>query len=506
MLRTRRWTALLGAAVLGSAPPAAPAAERWPAGEWTAATPESQGLDSGVLAEMLDEARRRGLPIHSVLIVRHGALVLDAAFHPYTAGQLHDVASVTKSVTSLLIGIALDQGLLPGVQEPVVPLLPASLPAAFDPRLRALTLEHLLTMTSGLDCGFGPGEPELAAMRRSPDWVTFGLALPLREQPGSRTAYCSVNNHLLSAVLSAHTGGNALAFARRHLFAPLGIRQASWPADPQGRSHGWGDLRLTPHDLAKIAYLYLRGGRWDARQVVSEQWVRRSVAPHVRIRDSQAYGYSWWINTEHEPHIFEAIGRGGQRAAVLPASDMVVVFNGGGLDTDELAPYLFRAIRGEGPLPENPEAAARLRVAREAARRAPPAVAPAPLPALARAISGRGYLMEPNAIGFESFRLTFDRPAEAQVSLRLLGRDWSAPVGLDGPPRFAPAGEDGADVAVQGRWLSDRAFLLDLDTVTGVNRFLFRLEFEKDGVQATVDERTGEIRGLPVRGRRKAGP
>lgn len=500
MPRVRTRPVLLAITLFAAAPPAF-SAEPWPTEGWRTATPESQGLDSRVLAEMLDHARSRGLPIHSVVIIRNGHVVLDATFYPYQSGHPHDVASVTKSVTSLLVGIALDKRYLKSVHQPVVSLLPGAAPATLDPRKRQITIEHLLTMTSGLDCGFGAGEPELAAMRRSDDWAAFALSMPMRATPGARFAYCSPNNHLLSSIVSATTGESLLSFARQHLFGPLGIREAVWPADAKGRTHGWGDLHLSPRDLAKIAYLYLRGGRWEGRQIVSEEWVRQSIAPRVTIRDGQGYGYGWWINTSRQPHIFEAVGRGGQRAAILPDKDLVVVFNGGGLNTDDLAPFLFRAIRSEAPLPENAGAAARLRNALDAARQPPAAASPSPRPALATSVSGKRYVMEPNRLGLETLRLAFENATEARVSMRMLGHDWSAPVGLDARPRFAPTGIAGLPVAAKGEWLSERTFLLDLDTVAGVNHFLFRVEFDRDRVHVTVDEVTGEVKGLAIQGR-----
>ena len=207
--------------------------ETWQTNDWPSGSPESQGLDSGVLADLLDHVRTQNLPIHSLLVIRHGKAVLDASFYPYDRARPHDVASVTKSITSLLVGIAIDKGYLKGVGEPVLSLLPHAAPSPGS-RIRNLTVEHLLTMTSGLDCGVQPGERELAAMRRSRDWAAFALALPILVEPGTQFAYCSCNNHLLSAILSARTGASAADFGRKHLFSPLGIKDLVWPADPLG--------------------------------------------------------------------------------------------------------------------------------------------------------------------------------------------------------------------------------------------------------------------------------
>lgn len=484
-------------------------------GVWPTATPESQGLDSGVLAEMLEHVRARQLPLHSVLIVRHGRLVLDATLHPFEPGQLHDIASATKSVTSVLIGIALDKGRLKSVNQRVSEVLPVAASAASataakaDPRRERLTIEHLLTMTSGWHCGVEPGERELAAMRRSDDWAAFALALPMWAEPGSKYAYCSCNNHVLSSIISARTGDNALAFARTNLFEPLGIKDAIWPADPKGRSHGWGDLLLRPHDLAKIGYLYLHAGRWNGKQVVSEAWVRQSIEPRVTVRDGVAYGYGWWINTARKPAVFEMVGRGGQRVAVLPDKDLVVVFNSGGVNTDDLAPFLFRAIKSDTPLPENASGASRLRE-RLAEVKQPPspastsasAATPKPLSEFARSVSGTRYVVaETNPLNLRHLSLAFSGQTEARATFTLFDGEWTVPVGLDGRPRLSSNGPSGLPIAAKGEWVSPQEFVLDLDTIANINHFIIRMQFAEREVQLRIDETTGELKNLPLVGR-----
>jgi CubicO group peptidase (beta-lactamase class C family) len=505
MVRSCGIVLCLASAALLTATAASVPQDASPAGNWPAATPESQGMDSGVLAGMLDYARERRLPVHSAFIVRHGRVVLDATFYPFEPNRMHDIASATKTVMSVLIGIAIDKGYISGASQPVKELLPALSEATADARRERLTVAHLLTMTSGQECGVEPGEKELAAMRRSDDWARYALALPMSAEPGSRYAYCSCNNHLLSAIISARTGGSALAFARQHLFAPLGIKDAVWPADPRGRSHGWGDLHLHPRDLAKIASLFLHRGRWNGRQIVSERWVEQSIAPHVAIRDGVGYGYSWWINTTRQPPVFEAVGRGGQRAAAVPDKDLVVVFNSGGVNTDELAPFIFKAIRADGPLPPNTSGADRLRRALHAARQPPRARPPEPLPAVARSISGRRYAMEPNRLNLQQLSLTFSGPNEARAMLRFEDRSWTLPIGLDDRPRFSSTGPEGVPIATRGRWLSPQEFLLDWDTVANINHFTFRIRFLERGVQVQVDEATGEVQNLELHGRTLSG-
>ena len=465
---------------------------------WPVVTPASQGFDSGVLADLLERVRANGLPLHNLLLIRRGQLILDGFFYPYSPESPHDVASVTKSITSLLVGIAIDKGLVESARQSVVSLVPAAVRGTPEAQRQAMTVEHLLTMTSGLDCGFEPGERELAAMRRSDDWPAYTLALPMRAAPGTQYAYCSCNNHLLSAILSARTGGSALGFARTHVFDPLGISTASWPADNHGRTHGWGDLHLFPKDLAKIGELYRNGGTWKGRRIVSESWVRQSTQPHVRVRDGVGYGYSWWINTAREPAIFEAEGRGGQRVAVVPDKELVIVFNGGGVDTDAIAPFLFRALQSDQTLAVRPGAPERLAAALVVARQPPALGPPAPTPPLARSISGTRYVADDNPIGLRTLSLQFSGD-RAHAALEFLGRDWNVPLGLRGRPIISTVTPTGSPAAVSGRWVSDREFVLDLDTIAEVNHFVFRMTFDGDDLRIIVDEVTGELKGLPIR-------
>ena len=207
------------ALVLASLLQTARGAEGFSARDWPTAAPEEVGIDSAPLVELLDFIRERQIPVHSIQLVRRGRLVLDAYFFPYDGRTRHDVASVTKSITSTLIGLAIERGFIRNVQQPVSEFFPGRAIAGFDDRKRKQTLEHLLTMQSGWDCGAPIGSPsinadrQLAAMRQSPDWAQFALDLPMTSEPGTRFLYCNANCHLLSVLLTRVTGTNALAFA-----------------------------------------------------------------------------------------------------------------------------------------------------------------------------------------------------------------------------------------------------------------------------------------------------
>jgi len=175
-------------------------AHYWPSAVWRTSTPEAQGINSERLADAMDFIRTNRLPIHNLQIVRNGYLVLDAYFYPYNGKTFHDTASVTKSVTSTLIGIALDQKFIRSLQEPVVALFPQRSIANLDSRKRSMTLQNLLTMQSGLACEGPPTEQTLSDMRQTAVWIQFVLDRPMSSDPGQQFVYCSSNLHLLSAV------------------------------------------------------------------------------------------------------------------------------------------------------------------------------------------------------------------------------------------------------------------------------------------------------------------
>ena len=498
----RRVTLLAVILSLGVVGPVA--ADEFPGATWKRASPESQGLDSAVLAEALDYVRSKGIPLHSFLIVRNGVVVLDAYFYPYSGREVHDVASVTKSFTSAAVGVAIEQGFIKSVDKTVLSLLPYA-PADSDPRKQKLSVRHLLTMTSGLDCHTEGGEKALAAMRHSPDWAAFAVAIPMRAEPGSQYAYCSCNNYLLSSIITATTGKSLLEFTQKNLFGPLGIRDVVWPADPKGRTHGWGDLHLHPDDMARFGLLYLNHGRWGNTQIVPAQWVSESSTAKATVREGVGYGYSWWINTARPP-IFEAVGRGGQRIAILPKENIVVVFTGGGANTDEIAPFLFKAIRSDGAIAENPTTQQKL--AQAITRVAEPVseMANAKTPRLARIVSGRQYSLSTNPLDLRALQFEFKDKDSAKAVLRFDRETWTVAVGLDGKRRFAPVGPHGLSVATVGRWISDGEFLLDLDTVANVNHFLFSMHFDENKIRIRMNETTGEIKDVIVDGTAELAP
>jgi CubicO group peptidase (beta-lactamase class C family) len=492
---------VVASSLVGAEPSLTASSQAWPT-----AAPEEVGIDSVPLVEMFDFIRERQIPVHSIQLVRRGRLVLDAYFYPYVGRTRHDVASVTKSITSTLVGMAIARGHIRDVQQPVLGFFPERAVAGLDARKRRQTVEHLLTMQSGWDCGVPLGTPtinadrQLAEMRRGKDWAQFALDLPMTSEPGTRFLYCNANCHLLSALLTRVTGTNALAFARRELFEPLGIRDSAWPADPQSNNFGWGDLQLHPRDMARLGQLFLQRGRSIGHQIIPEGWLRTATRAHVeRTGGKDHYGYYWWVS-DKLPGLFEAVGRGGQRITVWPAKELVLAYTGGGFEPGDLAPFILKSLNaaspdkpGDQPLPANPAANARLRDKLAAATRLPPPQPVPEPPAMAVRISGKTYTLTANELDLATLTLQFDKSSEAALRFTRLGQELRCPVGLDGVERFSTDKLVELPFACKGRWLSADTFLLELDRVAGISLYRFKLTFANEGnfVTIALNERTG---------------
>jgi len=467
----------------------------WPTNGWHITTPEEQGIDSELLARACDLITENKLHIHSMLVVRHGYLVADAYFYPYTPNTLHDLASCTKSFTSTLIGIAIDRGNIKSVKQPVLELLQGRDVANVDARKEAMTLEHLLTMSTGMVCYNEPGEITLMEMCQSQDWTRFTLDLPMIEPPGTRFEYCSPASYLLSVIIQEATGMTTLDFARRYLFEPLGITDVIWPVSPQGINHGWGDLHLTPHDMAKLGYLYLNNGQWDGKQVLSTEWIKAATRKHTTPPQSYGYGYQWWLVSLE---IYSAQGRGGQLIIVVPDLDIVVVFTGGLNDEEDLKreeiiqSFLVPAIKPTIPLPANPDGVALLesKIHQATLPEGEPETAP-PLPAMAKKISGLIYELDANWLGLKVFSLTFSQQEEALLNLSTEELTLELKVGLDNIFRITSGGRFNLPTALKGAWETDHVFILKWDEIGNINNWQAIITFENDKVTMQWSEATG---------------
>jgi CubicO group peptidase (beta-lactamase class C family) len=275
-LALRFATALIASQCLGVPYPLAAASEYvcssqtpWPTKDWEVSTPEAQGMDSGALAELVDFV---GIfKQDSLLIIRHGKIVVDAYYAPYASNIRHDLRSVTKSFIGTLTAIEVREGLLDSADHPIVDLFADKHISNVDDAKRAMTVQNMLDMTSGIawsEDAYTPDET-LERMYRSPDRTEFVLSQPMSDPPGACFYYDGGNPYVLSALITRKAGRDALDFARDELFKPLGISSVRWgETDAQGVTDGESGLFLAPHDMAKLGYLYLHQGLWDGQQII----------------------------------------------------------------------------------------------------------------------------------------------------------------------------------------------------------------------------------------------
>lgn len=466
--------------------------EYWPTQGWRTSTPEKQGLDSEKLADMLERIKEQNINIRSAAVIRNGYLVCDARFHPFPQDSWHIIHSCTKSITSALIGIAIDKGLIEGVDTPVLDFFPEKTVANLGRSKKAMTLEHLLTMSSGFEArdSYLYNWEGLRKMRMSRDWVQYMLDLQMAHTPGTKFDYSNGVSFLLSAILQHKTGERALSFAQKYLFGPLGISEVDWPSNPQGITIGWGQMRMKPLDMAKIGYLYLNKGVWERQQVVSSAWVEESTQAHIKAGTlSDGYGYQWWVD---EAGYHMALGYSGQYIVVLPKQNMVVVFTSALNALSFFVPelllnrYILPAAESSVPLPDNPEGEKRLQsVLHEISH---PEASPVPAsPNLAQQISGKTYVFDSNPGNFKRISLDFKSKKEEVIfSISYRDRDLHVPVGLDNVYRLTKAA--GYLRAYKGFWENDNIFVIDYQIVDYSERGKIRLTFEEDKVTFLLRE------------------
>jgi len=344
--------------------------EYWPTNGWRTSTPEKQGMSSELLAEMFDEIQSQNLSIYSVVVVKNGYLIADA--NKRKSDTLYPLWSSTKSVTSAIFGIALEQGYIKNINQPVRSFFPQS-PEHNEPSEDAMQLRHLLTMSSGFAwpeslSSSGAHRNPVHQMEISTDWVEFVLNRPMTDKPGAKFNYSSGASHLLLGVL-AQVGLDVAEFAQEELFAPLGISEGSyiWSVDPQGIPNGSHGLVMNTNDIAKFGYLYLRGGYWDGRQIVPRRWVEESTRKQIEMDwngfVADSYGYQWYI----QPFGFHSMGYHGQFLFVLPEQNIVVVM-ASELDLHEfeipigfIEQYIIPAASASSALAENKNGEERLK-------------------------------------------------------------------------------------------------------------------------------------------------
>ena len=329
----------------------------FPDDEWIATTPEEQGMDSTILADLMQFIEDSEAPIHGLVVTRNGYIVEEEYWSYYSETSTHHIFSCTKSFTSTLIGIAIKEGFIDNVSQTVLDFFPDMTIENVDARKEAMTLEHVLTMTTGLDWNehnnsyFDPTNM-YNQMFDSPNPIQFFLNLPTAYDPGTHWEYTTGASHLLSAIIQETTNMTTRDFAEEYLFDPLNMTIGGWNVDPQGIHNGGTQLYVSPRTMAKLGLLYLNNGTWNGQEILSDEYVTQASAPQASIAPNYDYGYQWWIDTPHD--VFSAQGTEGQYIFVAPEYNIAVAITQGadeyGEDIHEdILEYIANSIIGAVP-------------------------------------------------------------------------------------------------------------------------------------------------------------
>jgi CubicO group peptidase (beta-lactamase class C family) len=311
---------------------------------WPTASADEAGISMQPIQELIESviqapAASVNAPyIHGLLIARHGKLVVEEYFHGFHNRKPHDTRSASKSLTSTLVGAAIQKGFALDASSPVYSsIYGKNLPNGLDPRKKAITIEHLLTMASGLNCDDSdpnsPGnEDYMQEQTEDTDWYRYTLNLPMIRQPGEKAVYCSANTNLIGAVLSSAAGRSLPELFQDLIATPLQIQNYYLDLMPTGQPYMGGGIYWMPRDFMKLGQVMLDDGQWNGKRILSSQWVKKAISPIVKIQDKE-YGYAWWmIDFPYKGRTirgFYAGGNGGQVVLGIPELDLLIAFYGG---------------------------------------------------------------------------------------------------------------------------------------------------------------------------------
>jgi CubicO group peptidase (beta-lactamase class C family) len=307
-----------------------------PGDGWKVSTPAEQGLDPMLVAELyLDAAELE--TIYGLLVIKNDHLIAEKYFNEGSVEQLSRRASVTKSYTSALVGIALDQGCLTSVDQKMIDFFPEVADRITDPRKKQITIQDMLQMRAGYP--WEETDPALWEALYSGEYLRYIVDFPLTSDPGTEFNYSNLTSHWLGIIVARACDTNLKSFGQEHLFSPLGVEVGDWNRDLDGYYIGGGDIEFTARDMAKFGLLYLNGGEYEGNQIIPASWVRESLQSYSdyawvtkdklnkvgRYFRDLGYGYQWWSASVGEHHIDFAWGHGGQLIVLMADLDMVIV-------------------------------------------------------------------------------------------------------------------------------------------------------------------------------------
>ncbi|WP_343672544.1 serine hydrolase [Chitinophaga sp.] len=454
--------------------------------------PEDEGFSSKGLSEIFTYVKENKLNIHSLLIVRNKKIILDAYFYPFRSDLRHDIASCTKSVTSLLIGIAIDKGYIKSEDQLV---------SSFFPELKltakgfeTLSIKDLLTMTSGFNCGSSNEDSLFNELFPSNNWPQFIFDIPFVANPGQQFSYCSCNYYLLAEIIYRATRLSPEDFAKKYLFNDLGIKSFYWSKNNHGINFGWGDLALQPRDLAKIGQLLLDSGKWNNKSIISADWVKKAKSMNTVFPNGNGYGYGFWID---EDHSFNAEGRGTQRIHIDSIHNAIIVVTAGGLDGDKkerIGDIIGNSLHPDQKLKRDPVAFNSLKKmelqAAETLIDTPRYISNATEKGK---LFNKTIIFPTNSLAIKSAKIIWKK-GKLSLLLKQSGEQTVIyPLGIDAAYKFYQDAGSGHLYALRGYWKASNEFEIEFNMLSKINKYLINFKIGSNGNEVSIKERTHKI-------------
>ncbi|RFM29124.1 serine hydrolase domain-containing protein [Deminuibacter soli] len=433
-------------------------------GVFSNASPESQGFSSKDLAAVLTYIKTNKFNVHSLLLVQNKTVLLDATFYPYRPYYQHDVSACAQTVTAMLIGIAIDKGLIKDDEQPVMSFFPEV--NQHNPQLDQLKLKDLLAMRAGLDCQYGTEDKVLHDMFVKADWADYVLNVASVSEPGARFEYCAYNYYLLGEILKRVTKMSPEEFAKQTLFEDLKIQSYYWEKNDKGLNYGWGDLALQPHDLAKLGVLLLEEGKCNGKQVVSGDWIKKMMTSNSTLQDKRGYGYGVWINNEEE---YSSEGRGQQRLFINKERNIIMVATGGGFEWEGIGKKIIKALKSDDKIPENVKAYEQLRKLENHLAQADTLIKGSSSPKELN-LYNKYITLEKNSLDIERLMIRKDSTDTALMVTLSSHDSVHYPMGVGSGYKFYTEHKTGHLFASRAYWKNDNVFEIEFNMLSKINR------------------------------------
>lgn len=338
----------------------------WPTEEWRTSTPEEQGMSSGKLVELFEKLEETSHPIEGLIIIRNGYIVAEHYPRIYKVDTQHPINSVTKSIMSSIVGIAIEEGVIKSIDEKILTYFPELEIENADPKKNDMTIRQFLTFTSGLDW------PELdkgnsvklwREFETTSDTTKYVLSKPILENQIGKFNYNTGESHVLSNIIQNQTGQKTSEYAEEKLFSKIGVTSATW-SEAQGVSKGGYGMQMVPRDMARFGYLYLNKGEWDGEQIVPSDWVVASTSPQTETgrAGGEHYGYNFWLTkTKAGYDEYSAMGDRGQYIIVVPELNLIVIQTASAYGKlNIIEDYIYPSVISDSPVIIDHEANKRL--------------------------------------------------------------------------------------------------------------------------------------------------